>query len=348
MSLPPVLRRLSLLLTVPLALLALASEARAQCALDAVDVGPCPDGTPAAGCCDSPSVAAWCENGRFCRLDCRVAYGTLAPYCGREFPNAPPLCIESQANLTSSDMCGGGSSGGNCDCGSRQCGDDGCGNSCGVCGPNQTCDASGQCSSSGGGTGGPCSPSCNGRACGDDGCGGSCGNCGPNQACSAAGQCSGGGTGCTAQCSGKVCGDDGCGGSCGSCDNGQTCENGSCVGGGGGGACTPECERRVCGDDGCGGSCGTCADGQSCNAGGFCEFGSSTADPAPAADASVPPQECPAGQYWNEFAAACVVLGETAPSGAGDEGGCGGGAAGGLFGLGAGLLALTRRRLSLR
>jgi hypothetical protein len=70
-----------------------------------------------------------------------------------------------------------------------------------------------------------------------------------------------------------------------------------------------------------------------------------TADPAPGGgDALIPPQECPAGQVWNGVAGECVLLGATSDGAGSEDGGCHGGAGGGLLmGLGGVLAALLRR-----
>ncbi len=132
-------------------------------------------------------------------------------------------------------------------CNGKQCGDDGCLGSCGTCGANETCDASGKCQ---------CTPNCNGKTCGDDGCGGTCGTCAANHPCDVGtGVCS---PTCVGDCTGKKCGDDGCGGTCGCggacCDNSACQPDGTCKS-----VCTPNCTGKTCGDDGCGGSCGTCS-----------------------------------------------------------------------------------------
>jgi hypothetical protein len=345
MSLPPVFRHTLSALTLPILLLATlpADQARAEgecVAGGGTAAGDCPtSGVGPAGCCSGTQVVQWCSSGVLCEKNCRQVYGTTAPYCG--LFDGFIDCVETQEEA-GGRACPGSSGGGG-------------GSACGTCGPNQTCNEStGQCEAANTGSScGTCGPNqtCNQSTgqCESTNTGSACGACGPNQRCNeSTGQCESTDPGCTPQCAGKTCGDDGCGGTCGTCQNGQSCENGSCVGGGGG-PCTPTCNNRNCGDDGCGGVCGTCPDGQSCSGGGVCGFGSSTADPAPGGDTSaVPPQECPAGQYWNQVAGACVLLGSDTTGSGSDDGGCGGGAASGLLGLGAGLLALARRRFSAR
>jgi hypothetical protein len=344
MTYPPAVRRVLLLLALSLTVLfAGPSDARAECGSDATDSGPCPttdrnDPVWALGCCQNGGTVAYCMDGRLCVQNCRTQLPTF-PFCGRDpdplIPRPLMTCVEEQPSLTSNDMCPGSAT---CSCSGRQCGDNGCGTSCGACGPNQTCNASGQCESSGGGGG--CTASCGGRQCGSDGCGGSCGACGANQTCNASGQCesSGGGGGCTPSCGGRQCGDDGCGGTCGTCGDGQTCNGGTCEAGEP--ACG--CQGKACGDDGCGQNCGFCGPGLTCEAN---QCVSGAADPAPGgADATLPPQECPAGQRWNSVAGVCELLGATTEGAGGEDDGCAGGASTtGFFAALAGLVFLRRR-----
>ncbi|MDP6945737.1 MAG: hypothetical protein QF464_16420, partial [Myxococcota bacterium] len=64
-----------------------------------------------------------------------------------------------------------------CEAEGKSCGVNSCGGSCGTCGEDELCNASGDCIDK------ICTPSCDGRVCGDDGCGGSCGDCGPGLLC---------------------------------------------------------------------------------------------------------------------------------------------------------------------
>ena len=139
-------------------------------------------------------------------------------------------------------------------CGERRCGPDECGGSCGSCGADSSCNASGLCVPDG------CVADCAGRQCGSDGCAGDCGTCPGGSSCNQAGRCVSGP--CTADCAGRECGGDGCDGSCGDCAAGESCSDGGrCVAG----PCEPRCAGRECGPDGCGHLCGTCTAGETCS-----------------------------------------------------------------------------------
>jgi hypothetical protein len=69
-------------------------------------------------------------------------------------------------------------------CEGRACGTDECGNSCGTCGPDETCTATFECLDPA-----ACAASCGEKSCGLDDCGGSCGTCADQLICTPTGQC---------------------------------------------------------------------------------------------------------------------------------------------------------------
>ncbi len=160
--------------------------------------------------------------------------------------------------------------GGGCtpDCSGRQCGPDPvCSQSCGTCGTDETCNASGQCESS------SCTPNCWGLECGPDPvCNTSCGTCDNGKYCDYLGRCVT--DNCTPDCSGLECGPDPvCGTSCGTCPQGMYCTGGSCILE----DCTPDCSGRECGPDpNCNTSCGLCDKEEYCDSTGHCVNGACT------------------------------------------------------------------------
>lgn len=314
-------------------------------------------------------VCGQCLSSQSCNTTTGQCTASCTPTCsGRQC--GPDGCGGTCGQCLSGQTCNSGS--GQCtssctpQCSGRECGPDGCGALCGQCLSGETCNTTtGQCASS-------CTPQCGGKQCGPDGCGGVCGQCLSAQECNGTGQCV---TPCVPSCDGKQCGDNGCGGSCGECPSGRSCQAGMCVLG-----CTPQCAGKVCGDDGCGGSCGTCSEGEVCDAGGQCGSSCScigkqcgddgcgrtcgfcgpntdcnavtqqcdprqVTNPDTATDTSpVNPQNCPSGQIWSDYAAACVVDPNAAGNGGSSSSGCGGGAMPSLLGLVWVGLGLLRRR----
>lgn len=285
-----------------------------------------------------PIYCGWVEGEGF--YDCRATAApdpsgtspmecgsaSCAPSCGGK-QCGPDGCGGSCGSCAAGSVCGiDGSCVASCtpQCMGRQCGSDGCGGICGQCTSVQVCTAAGRCEDE------SCQPRCDGRECGDDGCGGSCGLCHGAQTCSASGRCQD--PVCQPQCDGRECGSDGCGGSCGACGDDRSCQAGVCAS-----ACS--CEGRACGDDGCGRICGYCVAGSECNpATHQCDKtdGSGGAPGTPAENTDA--QSCPAGQTWNAYAGACVVVddGGAEAVNAGDEvsdSGCGSGSRVAWWGL---------------
>ncbi|MBW1811509.1 MAG: hypothetical protein JRJ87_25195 [Deltaproteobacteria bacterium] len=168
------------------------------------------------------------------------------------------------------------------ECGLRVCGPDPvCSESCGTCGDNSTCSASGLCECDFETCADACcpdgrvchqdaccTPECGTRMCGPDPvCESSCGDCGANEDCTLKGECI---EDCTPACGSRVCGPDPvCWLSCGDCAEDAFCTiDGLCVPNG----CAIDCSGLVCGPDpNCDAICGYCGPDETCNAAGQCE-----------------------------------------------------------------------------
>ena len=273
------------------------------------------------GSCGTCAAGASCSAAGQCVSACTPACG--GKECG------PDGCGCACGQCTSVQTCNAGQcEDTSCEpaCGGKECGADGCGGTCGFCAAGKTCSTAGHCEDA------PCAPRCDGRACGDDGCGGSCGACPIGESCQA-GACV---AACAPSCTGRLCGDDGCGGSCGTCGADERCQDGGCVS-----ACS--CQARQCGDDGCGRVCGYCVAGSSCNLGTYqCEkLPGTPVESPPVAEA----KECPPGQVWSAYAAACVIdLGGGATSGVQSDEGCVGGGGSLVAMLALAVLVMLRAR----